>query len=64
MRAIDPSRFLLLFGVNFSDDFLLANVGDDGVGRDTGQRGQTPTAVPTVSAVLSMPNPGNDGRCW
>src|SRR3954468_20055315 len=23
-----------------------------------------PTAVPTVSAVLSMPKPGNRDRCW
>ena len=24
----------------------------------------TPTTVPTVSAVLSTPKPGNEARCW
>ena len=55
-------RLLLLFGVNFRDDLVLADIGDHRMGRNAGQRGQ-PTAVPTVSAVLSMPKPGNDARC-
>ena len=63
MRVIARLRLLLFFGVYFRDDFLLTNICNHGVRGNAGQRGQLPTTVPTVSAVLSMPKPGKLERC-
>ncbi len=58
------SRFLLIFGVDFGDDLLLADIGDKFYAcAATPARVVRPTAVPMVSAVLSMPKPGNLDRC-
>ena len=41
----------------------LADVGGDGVGGDAAAAATPAATRPTLSAVVSMPKPGNDGRC-
>src|SRR3954447_15754688 len=47
------SRFLLIFGVNFGNHLLLADIGDDGVSGDPGERGQTHGRADGVCRALN-----------